>query len=107
MGFFSQECHECKESVVSPYDIPAGMEWQNEGVAITPMGNIITGFYNGYGVLSDDPMGDGSDAYHIGGENTIYHRRCWEKAGKPMEYLGASPHAGDQGFFYERLGSKA
>lgn len=99
MGFFSQDCEECGESIISPYDIPQGLEWQNEAVCITPRGSVICGPYDGYGRVDDHE-------YAIEATNTVYHRFCWERAGKPTEYLGASRGSDDQGFFYERVTSK-
>ena len=101
VGFFSQDCIECGDSVIAPYDVPEGMAWQNHAVVITPRGNIKTGVYDGYGSVGDEGS-DGMGSYDIGMDNTVYHRLCWEAAGSPMRYRGPSPHANDQGYFYER-----
>jgi len=100
MGFFSQDCIECGDSIIAPYDMPAGMEWQNKAVVFTPNGSMLRGDYDGYGAVGYDA--DGMGRYDIGMDNTVYHERCWEAAGKPMEYRGPSDGADDQGFFYDR-----
>jgi hypothetical protein len=97
VGFFSQECIECGDSVIAPYDMPKGMEWQNRAVCITPEGDIMSGLYDGYG-----NVGAGYDRYDIGENNTVYHWACWEAAGNPTRYRGPSDRAGDQGYFYDR-----
>ncbi len=103
MGFFSQDCRECGESVISPYDMPAGMEWQNEAVAITPHGSVLIGPYDGYGRIEYAPNIDmDDDRFDIGEDNTVFHRWCWEQAGKPTEYRGPSEGSSDQGYFYDR-----
>ncbi len=93
MGFFSQQCQSCKHSVLSQYSTNDINDWMRFAVTISPSGDIHTGEYDGYGSV-------GGAEYAIGDGNTVYHRACWEVAGKPMEYLGVSPHASDQGFFF-------
>jgi len=95
MGFFSQECIECGDSVIAPYDMPKGMEWQNDAVCVTPNGSILRGEYDGYGRVDNHEEAIWSD-------NTVYHLRCWAEAGKPLDYRGPSNPAGDQGYFYDR-----
>lgn len=100
MGFFSQDCHGCGDSIVAPYDIPAGLEWQNIAVAIPPTGGTVkTGPYDGYGSVGDE----GDTCFDIGGENTVWHRACWAAAGKPDAHQGASRSSVDQGYFYDRV----
>ena len=89
MGFFSWNCECCGESLKSPYD-PQPV-WQNEGVAIFENG-YITGEYDGYGAIKELDI--------LAGEPTIYHKKCWEESGRPMEYRGESQGAEDQGYFY-------
>lgn len=94
MGLFSQKCHDCGRSVLSPYDLPKRGAWMNEAVTISPRGEIHVGRYDGYGSV------DGAE-YAIGNGNTVYHKACWDVLGRPMDYQGESPHAEDQGFFYK------
>lgn len=94
MGFFSQECHGCGASIISEYAATPNNAWMSDAVAITPTGNIHTGTYDGYGRI------DGAE-YAIGERNTVWHKACWEIAGKPTEYAGASPNAQDQGYFFD------
>jgi hypothetical protein len=101
MGFFSQDCQACGESVKAPYDLPGEIAWHNKAVAITPSESIIKGPYDGYGNIDYDGMSYMDDSrMDIGGENTVYHQRCWEKLGSPTKYDGKSEDSKDQGFFY-------
>jgi hypothetical protein len=89
MGFYSWDCEECGKSLKNEYtDTP---KEQRIGTALLENGSIIHGEYTGYGSLEDLDISDGSP--------TIYHKACWVKAGKPTEYKGESPSAGDQGYF--------
>lgn len=94
MGFFSQECHGCGASILNPYSCNDINSWMTEAVAITRQGNIHTGTYDGYGRI------DGAE-YAIGEYNTVWHKACWEVAGKPLDYKGQSKHAQDQGYFFD------
>ena len=31
----------------------------------------------------------------------LYHRACWEAAGRPTKFTESATHAGDQGFFFD------
>lgn len=93
MGFFSQQCHECRHSILSARATNDINDWMRFAVAITPSGDIHTGEYDGYGSVGGAEMA-------VGDCNTVYHRACWEVAGKPMEYRGESPFADDQGWFF-------
>ncbi len=99
VGFFSQDCIECGDSVIAPYDMPVLLEWQNSAVCITPRGSILIGEYDGYGRV------DGHEQA-IWADNTVYHLRCWEAAGRPLEYRGPSLPSDDQGYFYDRTGRR-
>jgi len=66
----------------------------NEAVLLEPNGNIITGDYDGYGRIDDREVNWET------GEPEMWHKKCWENAGKP-QYSGESDSAEDQGFFYD------
>ena len=97
MGFYSWNCRGCGESIKAPYDIPEVIEWQNDIVALTKDGKPIEGKYDGYGRV----VGASQKLHPLTDPVECWHQRCWEKAGSPETYTDASPHAGDQGFFYE------
>lgn len=92
MGYFSWNCRHCNLSLRSP-DADSEL-YLNEGVAILSNGIVLVGRYDGYGNLCDSgeqfPMGDNPD---------VYHNRCWNDAGRPIEFQGGSDAADDQGFF--------
>jgi hypothetical protein len=73
---------------------PGVNTWMTEIVAIQPDGAIHVGQYDGYG-----SVGGAEDV--IGADATVYHVACWETAGRPMKYQGASPHSADQGWFFD------
>lgn len=92
MGFFSYNCKCCGKSIVNSSAICPVTEWQSEFILFTNSGDVKSGRkYRGYGFHDDD------DLY----ENfTVYHKACWEHAGRP-EYQGQSEGARDQGYFFE------
>lgn len=94
MGFFSQCCHACGHSVLSHYSTIDINDWMRFAVTISPEGDLHMGEHDGYGSV-------GGAEYAIGDRNTVYHRACWEVAGKPMDYQGESPYAEDQGYFFD------
>ena len=101
MGFFSTLCEECQVSIRSPYAVGTN-SYQSKAVAITPEGKLWIGTYNGYGVI------EGPLACHVGEEPkyitpdcTTWHEKCWEEAGKPTDFQGASVNANDQGYFFD------
>lgn len=89
MGFFSWKCKVCGKSIVAPGGKDDPIAWMNKAVAIMPRGQIVAGDYDGYGRICDAELVDDFPA--------MYHRRCWEAVGKPMEYHGESASADDQG----------
>ena len=95
MGLFSWNCKKCGHSIKSPYSIPTGWEYMNEAVILREGENPIYGEYDGYGSIG---------AFEVnsfgGDEPEMWHKVCWENAGKP-EYTGDSEYAPDQGFFYD------
>tara|TARA_R110000803_G_scaffold75751_2_gene140124 strand:- start:171 stop:416 length:246 start_codon:yes stop_codon:yes gene_type:complete len=73
----------------------------NEAVVLRPNGNPIMGKYDGYGRVNGIEITDCIDLLGGGMDlPEIWHKRCWEMAGKPA-YSGPSEFAEDQGFFYE------
>jgi len=64
-----------------------------EAVVLREGKEPVIGEYDGYGRI---------DAYEINwgdAEPEMWHKVCWENAGKP-QYSGESDSAEDQGFFY-------
>ena len=94
MGFFSQECIECGHPALSIMACNKVNAWMNDVVVVTPDDDIHTGEYDGYGRV-------GYAEYAVGDKNTVYHKACWIKAGKPMTYRGESKRAEDQGWFFD------
>lgn len=100
MGLFSWECKRCEKSILGPYGIPKGLGWMNDAVALLPPTesrpntSVLMGEYDGYGAIAGGSI-------HEWGEPEVYHRKCWELAGKPLEFSGASEPAADQGHFYD------
>lgn len=98
MGFFSNDCKGCGESIKAPYNLPTDIAWQNECVTIHPFGIQDRGSYDGYGRIKTehrlvDTVGQKRNGW--------WHTRCYEAAGSPV-YSGPSEHSHDQGFFYDR-----
>ena len=108
MGFFSQDCEGCGHPALSHHVTTPLNDWMRECVTIQPNGKVIIGFYDGYGTLND---GEGEHEYAIGNYDpeagemydgaTVYHRACWEVAGRPTAYAGPSRDSEDQGFFFD------
>ena len=92
MGLFSWECKGCNESIKAPYDIPKPIEWHNEAVALEPDGSLQMGAYDGYGRITRSVDYDSVE---------MWHNKCWQEAGCPNTYTGASNSADDQGYFYD------
>ena len=93
MGLFSWQCKHCDHSIKSPYNVPDGWEYMTEAVLLEPDGTIIMGEYDGYGRIDDREVNWETS------EPEMWHKKCWENAGKP-QYSGGSDSAEDQGFFY-------
>lgn len=90
MGFFSYNCHCCGKSIVNVYGRCPVTDWQTKFVLFTEHNDFYSDTYEGYG------FEDYSDGYDF----TVYHKACWEHAGKPG-YLGPARYAGDQGYFFD------
>jgi len=91
MGMFSWNCLACGFSLRECKNCSVD-SWMAQGVALSPNGTRVIGWYNSYGQLGDtynlaDQMGDFS----------VYHKACWELVGKP-EFTKQASHAHDQGF---------
>ena len=94
MGFFSWNCKGCGHPMLSEYSSNEGNKWMEQVVVIEGEGSILTGEYDGYGNVNDRAI-DWSE------EHECYHRACWEKAGKPIDYTEASQSSEDQGYFFD------
>lgn len=94
MGLFSWNCKECGKSIKAPYAIPKSIAWQNECVVLAPK-LIAAGPYDGYGRVGGWDWADSEE------EPEMYHEKCWEQAGKPVEFSGPSDMADDKGYFYD------
>ncbi len=99
MGFFSWNCKGCNYSIKSEYGLPKDLSYMKEAVYLTPNGSVVIGEYDGYGRIND--KGCETEIDWESGEAELWHRKCWEKAGKPS-YEGPSTDAEDQGYFYDR-----
>ena len=97
MGLFSWQCKKCDHSIKSPFNIPDGWEYMNEVVMLSEGNEPIIGKYDGYGRIDDRDVGmeDTLD------NPELWHKKCWENAGKPNRYSGGSEYSQDQGFFYD------
>ena len=93
MGLFSWQCKKCDHSIKAPYNIPAGWEYMTEAVVLREGKEPVIGEYDGYGRIDAYEINWGDD------EPEMWHKKCWENAGKP-QYSGESDSAEDQGFFY-------
>lgn len=94
MGLFSQNCNGCGHPALCWRATDEINRWMNDVVAVQPNGSVIVGDYDGYGSV-------GSVEYAIGGAATVWHRACWDKAGRPSDYRGESEAADDQGWFFD------
>ena len=96
MGLFSWQCKKCDHSIKSPYNVPTGWEYMTEAVVLQEGEEPVIGEYDGYGTVGSlDVNSFGDD------EPEMWHKVCWEKAGKPNRYTGGSEYSQDQGFFYD------
>jgi len=94
MGFFSWQCKKCDHSIKAPYQIPTGWEHMGQAVWVRDGKDPLIGDYDGYGRIDDREVN-----FHDP-EPEMWHKKCWENAGKP-EYTGGSDYASDQGYFYD------
>lgn len=100
MGMFSWKCRRCERSILGPFSLPAICAWMNDAVVLLPPTStrlntsVLVGEYDGYGRIEGGSV-------HETGTPEMYHRACWELAGKPMVFTQASDGADDQGYFYD------
>lgn len=93
MGFTSWTCKCCGKSALSPEATSKGInEWMSK-VVVLDAEDFISGTYNGYGEVN------GCEIHEHFSKPAVYHRACWEQAGRP-DYDGPSPYADDQGWFF-------
>lgn len=90
MGMFSWDCNGCGFAM---RDCRGCAEdgWMGHAVCLTPDGSRVIGHYDHYGQLGEYNLVDQI------GKFAIYHKACWELAGKP-EYDRPALHSRDQGF---------
>lgn len=106
MGFFSQDCEACGHPLLGMPATDRTNRWMNDGVAIMPDGKIITGGYDGYGMLDGTFEGTDEDGDYpeptFSWESgvTTWHQRCWELSGSPTDNRGDSRSSADQGWFF-------
>ena len=93
MGFFSWNCKRCGLAIMSPYQICDETAWLNDAVVITKGGSILKGEYDGYGCINGMEFTEFTECPEM------YHKKCWELAGKPTEFTEASKSARNQGYF--------
>ena len=93
MGFFSWDCPCCQNSVRARPATTPESAWMSDAVAVFEGGTVLTGQYDGYG-----RVGNGHYELDFGQDFALYHRACWELAGKPA-FTSPSMNAHDQGYF--------
>lgn len=100
MGFFSNDCHGCGHPLLSEWSATPINVWMVRAVTVTPDGvRHGPGDYDGYGRLADGDVV--IEAHNAFGHATCWHEACWEIAGSPSDYRGASPDSPDQGYFFD------
>lgn len=112
MGFFSQDCESCGHPLLSAHASTKKNQWMEEVVVITHEEQVIMGFYDGYGRVTEErttgwngdqergPVGDISwETPNLG--PTVWHKACWRIAGEPTDYRGSSQGSWCQGFFFD------
>lgn len=105
MGFFSNTCPHCNDSIKAPYGLTEEAAWQNAMTVILADGTKHEGLYNGYGRCetgSDvvDLQETLSDAAWDVPDYAWFHTACYKAAGSPSVVVEPSKHATDQGYFY-------
>ena len=89
MGMFSWDCNGCGFAMRDCRSCSEG-NWMVHAVCLTPDGSRVIGQYDHYGNLGSFNL------VEEGGKFAIYHKVCWELAGKP-EYDRPARHSRDQG----------
>jgi hypothetical protein len=77
--------------------------WMSQVVIAPRDYPLIVGEYDGYGrVLGPTGQVDEIiDLEYNGSGFSAWHRRCWERVGRPKHYKGQAPAAKDQGWFFD------
>lgn len=94
MGFYSWNCPCCGNSIRSRHSTNATSAWMSKVVVVFADGDRVSGEYDGYGRVGAKLDYEGLED----GKFAMYHRACWELAGKP-EFSAPSVYASDQGYF--------
>lgn len=95
MGFFSWDCKACGHPALSHGATDAGInDWMEDVVVLSKDGSRNFGEYDGYGCAGSYDYNENGN-----GEPCLYHRACWEVAGKP-KYTSPSKGSNDQGWFF-------
>jgi hypothetical protein len=89
MGMFSWDCNGCGFAMSDCTNCSAG-GWMGHAVCLTPDGSRVIGQYDHYGNLGSFNLVDQRGTF------AIYHKACWELAGKP-EYDRPARHSHNQG----------
>ena len=97
MGMFSWDCLACGFSLRECRGCSVD-NWMDHVVVLTPCGSRVIGYYDGYG-----QVGDSFNLAEQIGKFGVYHKACWEVAGKP-EYTKPSYQSRDQGFCHAMHG---
>lgn len=95
MGFFSWNCKHCGFSVrgvTSFSDI-----WMKNVVVLAKDASIVFGEYDGYGRV-DCAFGEVSICENYPSKISVYHRDCWEIAGRPTDPTIITEHSTGEGF---------
>lgn len=97
MGYFSYNCKTCQHPALSAQAADHEINtWMTDCVVLFENGDRVSGEYNGYGRVGIYSAADQEVEYVA---PCLYHRACWEIAGKP-DYSGPSTDADDQGWFF-------
>lgn len=99
MGMFSYNCRACGHPLLCRNATTKGVnEWMSLGIVIMPNDDVHSGEYDGYGRMGGFDSGDsGFDL----SDGSVYHKDCHKALGKPMDFVGKSQHADDQGWFFD------
>jgi hypothetical protein len=103
MGFFSWDCITCGHPLLSEWAVNKINEWMEDVVVIESNGNILKGFYDGYGrVVDREENGERIlNQYDTDQKDPeAYHKACWEVSGSPTTFSKSSLGSDDQGFFF-------
>jgi len=98
MGFWSKLCVSpgCGHPLLCVDATDEVNQWMSQAVAIDRDGSMNVGEYDGYG-----RVGGAEDAL-ASDDVTVWHRSCWELAGRPIEFTVAAEYAPDQGWFFDK-----